>query len=61
MCQTIDRTFKKTFEIEKMPFQHEEIEAQYRVELAELAISLEEMADLYEIQNTANNKINLKS
>ena len=44
-----------------MHFQHEKIEAQYRVELAEFAISLEEMADLYEIQNTANNKINLKS
>ena len=44
-----------------MHFQHEKIEAQYCVELAELAISLEEMADLYEIQNTANNKINLKS
>ena len=39
-----------------MHFQHEEIEAQYRVELEELAISLEEMVDLYEIQNTANNK-----
>ena len=44
-----------------MHLQHEEIEAQYCVELAELAISLEEMVDLYEIQNTANNKINLKS
>ena len=44
-----------------MHFQHEEIQAQYRVELAELAISLEEMIDFYEIQNAANNKTNLKS
>ena len=34
-----------------MHFQHEKIEAQYRVELAELAISLEEMADFQDMKS----------
>ena len=52
---------EKTFEIENLHLQNEEIEAQNHAELAELAISLEEKVDLSEIQNAANTKILLLS
>ena len=51
----------KTFEIEKMHLRNREIDAQNRAELAELTISLEEKADLSEIQNATNTKIHLPS
>ena len=52
---------EQTFEIEKMHLRNEEIEAQNRVELAELATSLEEKVNLSEIQNATNTKIHLPS
>ena len=44
-----------------MHLRNEEIEAENRAELAELAISLEEKVDLSEIQNATNTKIHLPS
>ena len=44
-----------------MHLRNEEIEAQNRAELVELAISLEEKVDLSEIQNAANTKRHLPS
>ena len=52
---------RKTFEIEKMHLWNEEIEAQYRVKLAELEISSKKKIDLLETQNAKNIEINLSS
>ena len=57
----IEKLLEKTFETEKMHLRNEEIEAQNRAELVELAISLEEKVDLSEIQNAANAKRHLPS
>ena len=48
---------EETFEIEKMYKRNEEVEVQNRAELKEIAMSLEEKADLSEIQNAENTKV----